>query len=64
MLNFLRGLDRWFAYRRARRRWRDIKTLLVLILICALFNIASLVCGVTGYTLQRLGLLPTVTPIP
>jgi hypothetical protein len=64
MFDLLRGIDRWIAYRRARKRWRDIKTLLVIVLIFVLCNIAGLACGVTGYTLQRLGLLPTATPIP
>ena len=54
----------WVAYRRARRRWRDAMTLLTLVLICALLNISFFCCGLVGYTLQRIGILPTSTPVP
>ncbi len=68
MWDMLRGIDRWLTLRRQsrrmRRRWRDIKFFLILILLCVLFNLCSLMCGLTGYTLQRLGLLPTATPTP
>ena len=46
------------AQRRRRRRWRDAKVLLILVLACVLFQVFGLACGVVGYVLQRLGLLP------
>jgi hypothetical protein len=62
----LRSISQWLAWRRAqrrmRRRWRDLKVILLLVLICLLFQLFSLGCGVIGYTLQRLGLLPEATP--
>lgn len=53
-------LARW----RVQRRWRNLQPLLILVFLCVLCNLFGLVCGVAGYTLQRLGLLPTVTPTP
>jgi hypothetical protein len=65
-MNVLNALSRWIAIRRAQRRWRDVRTILILVLICVLCNVVSLFCGLTGYTLQQLGLLPqiTATPLP
>ncbi|MBN1874823.1 MAG: hypothetical protein JXA33_11385 [Anaerolineae bacterium] len=57
-------LTDWFAYRRARRRWRDAMTLLTLMLICVLLNLSFFCCGLIGYTLQQIGVLPTSTPAP
>ena len=64
MLDLLRILEYRRTLRRTRRQWRDIKVLLLLALACILFNAIGLICGATGYTLQRLGLLPTLTPLP
>jgi len=64
MLDLLTALERRRAIRRVRKRWREMKVLLFLVFGCILFNAIGLICGVAGFTLQRLGLLPTVTPIP
>lgn len=64
-MSLLRSISQWLAWRRAqrrlRRRWRDLKVILLLVLFCLLFQLVSLGCGVIGYTLQRLGLLPEAT---
>ena len=64
MLDLLTFLDRRAAARRARRRWEKIQPLLILVLLCVLCQVFSAICGLTGYVLQYLGLLPTVTPTP
>ena len=64
MLDLLTVLERRRAIRRVKKRWREMKVLLFLVFGCILFNAIGLICGVAGFTLQRLGLLPTVTPIP
>ena len=64
MLDLLRAWEYRRAARRARKQWRAIKVLLILALMCILFNAIGLICGVTGHVLQRLGLLSTMTPIP
>ena len=57
-MDFLNAFHRWREIQRAKRRWRDIRTILILVLICALCNIATIVCGVMGYVLQQIGILP------
>jgi len=57
-MDFLNAFYRWREIQRAKRRWRSIRTILILVLICALFNIISLACGVVAYVLQQIGLLP------
>jgi len=64
MLDLLAFLDRRAAARRARRRWEKIQPLLILVLLCILCQGFSLLCGLTGYVLQNLGILSTVTPTP
>lgn len=57
-MEIFRGISNWLTWQRRKRQWRSIRTLLVLALICILFNCVSLACGVALYTLQRIGLLP------
>ena len=61
-MDLINALVHWRAIQRAKRRWRDIRIILILVLICALCNIATIACGLIGYVLQQIGILPPVTP--
>lgn len=61
-MRILELVSSWFAIRRAQRRWRDTRTILILVLLCALCNIVTVACGLIGYALQQIGILPPVTP--
>ncbi len=54
----MRAIARW------RRRQRDCLVLLLLFLFCVGFQACSMMCGLTAYSLQRMGLLPTSVPTP
>lgn len=56
-MDFLNAFHRWRAYRRTRRRWRDTRTILVLVLICALCNFIGIACSLFAYALQQIGIL-------
>jgi hypothetical protein len=54
----MRAMARW------RRRQRDCLVLLALFLFCVGFQACAMMCGLTAYSLQRMGLLPTAVPTP
>ncbi|MBN2006365.1 MAG: hypothetical protein JXA21_23635 [Anaerolineae bacterium] len=63
-MRLLYEIESLLARRRARQQWRNFQTILFLIMLCLLFTMCNMACGVAVYNLQRLGLLPTITPTP
>ncbi len=63
-MNLWRAISRWLAWRRTRRQIRDLQVILVLVLICVLCNVVTFGCGLVGYVMQQIGLLPEQTPAP
>ncbi len=63
----MQWLELFFEWRRARRSWRrrrQVFSLLIFLLVCIICNAGMMACGMVVYTMQEIGLLPTLTPTP